>query len=60
LQRNCSRATTSRGKLSPPVALATGKVRASGNLGKLMKMLPVLQSSEYQAVFKQMREITDY
>lgn len=49
-----------QGKLSPPVAFATGKVRASGNLGKLMKMLPVLQSAEYQAVFKQMREITDY
>jgi hypothetical protein len=47
-------------KLSPPVAFATGRVRATGNLGKLMKMLPVLQSAEYQTVFKQMREITDY
>lgn len=48
------------GKLSPPVAFTTGKMRAKGNMGKLMGMIPLVQSKEYQALFAELREITEF
>jgi hypothetical protein len=49
-----------QGKLHPSAAFMTGKMRASGNRAKLMAMMPMVQSREYQAMLGELREISEY
>lgn len=49
-----------QGKLHPSAAFMTGKMRASGNRAKLMAMMPMVQSREYQAMLAELRDISEY
>lgn len=49
-----------QGKLTAPAALTSGRIQVTGDLGQLMAMMPLMQSSDYQALQMEMREITRY
>ncbi|GAA2112787.1 SCP2 sterol-binding domain-containing protein [Streptomyces synnematoformans] len=49
-----------QGKLHPSAGFMTGRLRASGNIGKLMSMLPLMQSGEFQGLMAELRTITEY
>lgn len=48
------------GELDVNAAFMQGRVRATGNMGKLMSLLPLTQSSEYKAIQADLAEQTDF
>ena len=47
------------GQVNPRNAMLTGKIRPGGDVLKLMSMLPLIQSDEYQAMQQAIAAITD-
>ena len=48
------------GELDPNAAFMQGRMKVSGNMAKLMSLLPLTNSPEYRALQEQIREITEY
>ncbi len=49
-----------KGELDPNAAFMQGRMKVSGNMAKLMSLLPLTNSPEYRALQEQIREITEY
>ena len=49
-----------KGDLDPNAAFMQGRMKVSGNMAKLMSLLPLTNSPEYRALQEQIREITEY
>jgi putative sterol carrier protein len=49
-----------KGELDANAAFMQGKMKVTGNVGKLMSLMPLTMSAEYKAIQSQIREITDY
>ena len=48
-----------KGELDPNAAFMQGRMKVTGNMGKLMSLLPLTQSAEYKAIQEKIREVTD-
>jgi putative sterol carrier protein len=48
-----------RGELDPNAAFMQGRMKVSGDMGKLMTLLPLTMSPEYKALQERIREITE-
>ena len=48
------------GELDPNAAFMQGKMKVSGNMAKLMSLMPLTVSPEYKAIQEQIRDITEY
>ena len=48
------------GELDPNAAFMQGRMKVSGNMAKLMSLLPLTNSPEYRALQEQIREITEF
>ena len=49
-----------RGELDPNVAFMQGRMKVSGNMGKLMALLPLTMSPEYRAIREELQRSTEY
>jgi putative sterol carrier protein len=49
-----------RGDLNPNVAFMTGKMKASGNVGKLLSLMPLTQSDDFKSLQEQLRAKAEY
>jgi putative sterol carrier protein len=49
-----------KGELDANAAFMQGKTKVAGNMGKLMQLLPLTMSPEYQAAQEKVRAITEY
>ncbi len=49
-----------QGELDPNAAFMQGRMKVTGNMAKLMSLLPLTNSPEYRALQEQIREITEY
>jgi len=49
-----------QGELDPNAAFMQGRLKATGNMTKLMQLMPLTMSPEYQALQKGIRKITEY
>ena len=49
-----------KGELDPNAAFMQGRMKVSGNMAKLMSLLPLTNSPEYRALQEQIREITEF
>lgn len=49
-----------KGDLDMNAAFMQGRMKVAGDMAKLMALMPITNSSDYQAVQKQIRAITDY
>lgn len=49
-----------KGELDANAAFMQGKMKVTGNMGKLMSLMPLTQSPEYKAIQTQVAEQTEY
>jgi putative sterol carrier protein len=49
-----------KGELDPNAAFMQGRMKVTGNMGKLMSLMPLTQSAEYKAIQQKINEITEY
>lgn len=49
-----------KGELDANAAFMQGKMKVSGNMGKLMSLMPLTQSTEYKAIQTKVAEKTEY
>jgi putative sterol carrier protein len=49
-----------KGELDANAAFMQGRVKVTGNMAKLMSLLPITNSPEYKALQGEIREITEY
>jgi putative sterol carrier protein len=49
-----------KGELDPNAAFMQGKMKVTGNMAKLMSLLPLTNSPEYRALQEEIRGITDF
>lgn len=49
-----------KGELDPNAAFMQGRMKVTGNLAKLMQLMPLTNSPEYKALQEKVRDITDY
>jgi putative sterol carrier protein len=48
------------GSLDPNAAFMQGKMKVTGDMAKLMALMPLTASPEYKAIQDQIREVTEY
>jgi len=53
-------AKVSRGELDANAAFMQGRIKVTGNMGKLMSLMPLTQSAEYKAIAGKVNESTEY
>jgi putative sterol carrier protein len=49
-----------KGELDANAAFMQGKMKVTGNMGKLMQLMPLTMSPEYQALGEKVRGITEF
>jgi putative sterol carrier protein len=49
-----------KGELDANAAFMQGRMKVTGNMGKLMSLLPLTQSPEYKAIQEKIRQVTEY
>ena len=49
-----------KGELDANAAFMQGRMKVTGNMGKLMSLMPLTQSPEYKAIQSKINDITDY
>lgn len=49
-----------RGELDANAAFMQGRMKVAGNMGKLMQLMPLTNSPEYQALQTQIAAVTDF
>ena len=49
-----------KGELDANAAFMQGRMKVTGNMGKLMQLMPLTNSPEYKELQEQIREITEY
>jgi hypothetical protein len=49
-----------QGELDANAAFMQGRMKAAGNMGTLMQLMPLTSSAEYRALQDEIRTITDY
>ena len=49
-----------KGELDPNAAFMQGRLKVTGNMGKLMSLMPLTQSAEYKAIQAKVAEQTQY
>ena len=49
-----------KGELDANAAFMQGRMKVSGNMGKLMQLMPLTNSPEYKALQDQIRDLTEF
>ena len=49
-----------QGELDPNAAFMQGRIKVTGNMAKLMALLPITNSPEYKQFQDELREVTEY
>ena len=49
-----------KGELDPSAAFMQGRIKVTGNMAKLMSLLPITGSPEYKELQGEIRQITEY
>jgi len=49
-----------KGELDANAAFMQGRIKVTGNMGKLMSLMPLTQSAEYKAIADKVNESTEY
>src|SRR2546423_5286917 len=53
-------AKTSKGELDANAAFMQGRLKVTGNMGKLMSLMPLTQSPEFQSISEKVIAVTEY